>query len=143
MTWLRKLFGVIDRDFVETFQSGRCEANFGYLRYSDESPPSEIHVDVGLPETSAGRGTRMTLEELRQKLAVEMLAKTGVGLISENTYREIARLVVPPNQSIPSDMRVEGIRLIPNPFVPDGEIYPFKEWEFSQPQREFPFKEPL
>jgi len=30
MTWLRKLFGVIDRDFVETFQSGRCEANFGY-----------------------------------------------------------------------------------------------------------------
>jgi hypothetical protein len=101
---------------------------------------------VGLPETPTRRGARMTLEELDQKLAVEMLAKTGVGLVSEKTFEDIGRLVMPMNRTGEtqafSEINVRGIRLIKNPFIPDNQIYPFERWDFApKPKREFPLKD--
>ena len=71
----------------------------------------------------------MTLMELNQKLSLEKLIETGVGLVSEKTYEQIARLVQAQDSAIvPSDMFVAGIRLIKNPFIPDGEIWPYEKY---------------
>lgn len=78
----------------------------------------------------------MTLEELTQKLALEKLVETGVGLVSEKTYDEIVRLFTPA-QGI-KDIEVMGIRLIKNLFIPDGQIYPFEKWKLRNER--FPLK---
>jgi hypothetical protein len=79
----------------------------------------------------------MTLEELRQKLAVEKLIETGIGLVSPKTYRDICESFAPEQRiscdkgppMIPQEIHVAGIRLLQNPLIPDGEIYPFEKWE--------------
>ena len=81
---------------------------------------------------------KMTLDILKQKLALKKLAETGVGLVSETTYKQIAEILRPTQSGMPApprDMTMQGIRLIQNPFIPDGEIYPFEEWGFRRPKR--------
>ncbi len=85
----------------------------------------------------------MTLEELNQKLAREKLIETGVGLVSPKTYEAIKKLCLPlegyPDDSGCAVMSISfrGIKLVENPFIPDGEIYPVAkqngvEKEFKQ-----------
>jgi hypothetical protein len=75
----------------------------------------------------------MTLAELKQKLALEKLVETGVGLVSPKTYDEIAALCVIQQDATtrewPPEITFHGIRLVKSPFVPDGEIYPFQKWD--------------
>ncbi len=72
----------------------------------------------------------MTYEELQHKLALEKLVETGIGLVSEKTYNDITALFVEPKADATfTDMKIDGIRLIKNPFIPDGEIWPFEEWD--------------
>lgn len=88
----------------------------------------------------------MTLEQLKQKLALDELVKRGVGLVSPKTYDEILSLTWPdpvPTKELVgpqhiSDVKVCGIRLIKNPFIPDGEIWPFQEWGDFEPLKIMP-----
>jgi hypothetical protein len=74
----------------------------------------------------------MTLDELKQKLALDELVETGIGLVSPKTYDDIAAMCTPEQQGAATESLPEitfhGIRLIKNPFIPDGEIYPFEKW---------------
>ena len=81
----------------------------------------------------------MTINEIEQKLAMEKLVETGTGLVSPKTFNDIARALVPDPQ-IASDktsayhlaeLTFKGITLIQNPFVPDGEIWPFEKWNLK------------
>jgi len=65
--------------------------------------------------------------------------ETGVGLVSEATYDAIIKAISPqlPDKPI-TDLNVCGIRLIKNPFIPDGKIYPFEKWDLRpKTPREF------
>ena len=86
----------------------------------------------------------MTLDDLNQKIALRKLMETGIGLVSPKTYDEICCLIVP-EQTIPMDHKpyayisFHGIRIIQNPLIPDGEIYPFEKWDFlPKTKKEFP-----
>jgi len=81
--------------------------------------------------------SEMTLTQLMQKLALDKLVETGVGLVSENTYAEICAVCLPvlPENGLPANIVVAGIRLIKYPFVPDGEIWPFEEWDYGHPKK--------
>ena len=81
-----------------------------------------------MQESEGLRGdVQVTLTELQNKLAVDELVKRGAGMVNEKTYAEIFALCVPQYRepAFGPDLTVTGIRLIKNPFVPDGEIYPF------------------
>jgi hypothetical protein len=81
----------------------------------------------------------VTINEVEQKLAIEKLAKTGTGLVSPTTFDEIARALVPDPQIASNEISTDhlaeltfkGIILIKNPFVPDGEIWPFEKWNLK------------
>ena len=86
----------------------------------------------------------MNLETLRNKLALDKLVETGVGLVSTKTYDEISALILPMKRAEGDDPKMElleisfdGIRLIENPFIPDGEIWPFKPWDLGKAARTF------
>jgi len=88
----------------------------------------------------------VTLDELNRKLALDKLAETGIGFVSPKTYDDIASMLIP-EQTVkvtdwPPEITVHGIRLIKNPFIPDGEIYTFEKWDLRPKRFSFPM-EPL
>ena len=88
----------------------------------------------------------MTLEELRQKLAITKLGETGIGLVSPKTFQDICNSFGPDQQvsvdkgppMTPQEIHVAGIRLIKNPYIPDGEIYPFEKWDLRPKTQKYP-----
>jgi len=89
----------------------------------------------------------MTIEEVRQTLALDKLQETGIGLVSPRTYQAIGAALIPQQREFDDDFKkffiggeiaVAGIRLIQNPFIPDGEIWPFEKWDFGRnPKTQF------
>ena len=75
----------------------------------------------------------MTFAELKQKLAIEELARTGVGLVSQKTFDEIRAMIsrVPLTKAEEemlakiTSITIEGIELRVSLYMPDGMIYPY------------------
>jgi hypothetical protein len=84
----------------------------------------------------------MTLDELKQKLALDKLLETGIGFVSPKTYDDIAAMLEQQQQVALPEITFNGIRLIKNPFIPDGEIYPFEKWDLRPKEFSLPV-EPL
>ena len=85
----------------------------------------------------------MNHDELSKKLALEKLVETGIGFVSPKTFDEIKKMVVPEQRVCGGDPRFvsefvyHGIRLVENPFIPDGEIYPFQPWDLRPKKKEY------
>jgi hypothetical protein len=112
----------------------RCRHGADYVKGTTKRGPKPKLDSKRSPKPSEQPQTAfMTLGELKQKLALDKLQETGIGFVSPKTYDDIA-VICTPEQLVaatawPPEICFHGIRLIKNPFIPDGEIYPFEKWD--------------